>query len=116
MTFTAASHPAKWGGGVKSNHLTISYLHKPGYIYHISHTNGAYPLLNIVSREEKVSSFITAFTTMGLILRLCGIVSYTFARASEQLTMKVDRLYTMNWCVSKLVVCQCNDHQELIGW
>jgi hypothetical protein len=66
MTFTAASHPAKCEGGVKYNHLTISFLHKPGYIYHIPHNNGAHCLLNIVSREEKVSFVITAFTTMGL--------------------------------------------------
>jgi len=66
MTFTAASHTAKCGGGVKYNHLTISFLHKPAYIYHIPHIDGAHCLLNIVSREEKVSFVITAFTTMGL--------------------------------------------------
>jgi len=96
MTFTAASHPAKCGGGVKYNHLTISFLHTPGYIYHIPHNNGAHCLLNILSREEKVSFVITAFTSMGLYYVICGIVSYTCARASEQLIMKVDRLNTMN--------------------
>jgi len=96
MTFTAASHPAICGGGVKYNYLTISFLHKPGYIYHIPHNNGAHHLLNIVRKEEKVSFVITAFTTMGLILRHCGIVSDTCTRASEQLIMKVDRLNAMN--------------------
>jgi len=51
MTFTAASHPAKCGGGVKYDHLTISFLHKPD---HIPHNNGAHRLLNIVRKEEKV--------------------------------------------------------------
>jgi hypothetical protein len=55
MTFTAASHPANCGGGVKYNYVTISVLHKPGYIYHIPYNNGAHHLLNIVTREEKVS-------------------------------------------------------------
>ena len=96
MTFTAASHPAKCGGGVKYNHLTISFLHKPGYIYHIPLNNGAHRLLNIVRKEEKVFDVITAFTTSGRILRHCGIVIYTCARASEQLIMKVDRRNTMN--------------------
>jgi len=97
MTFTATSHPAKCGGGVQYNHPTISFLHKPGYIYHIPHNNGAHRLLNIVRNEEKVSFVITAFTTMGLILRHCGIVNYTCAQASEQLIIKVDCLNTMNW-------------------
>ena len=96
MTFTAASHPAKCGGWVKYNHLTISFLHKPGYIYHIPHNNGAHRLLNIVRKEEKVSFIITAFTTMGHVLCHCGIVSYTCARASEQLIMTADHLNTMN--------------------
>jgi len=96
MTFTAASHPVKCGGGVKYNHLTISFLYNPGYIYHIPHNNGAHRLLNIVRKEEKVSFVITAFTTMGLRLRDCGIVSDTCARASEQLIMMVDRLNKMN--------------------
>jgi len=96
MTFKAASHPAKGGGGLKYNHLTISFLHKPGYIDHIPYNNGVHRLLNIVSREEKVSFVINAFTTMGLILRHCGIVSYTCAHASEQLKMKVDHLNTIN--------------------
>jgi len=96
MTFTAASHPAKCGGGVKYNHLTIGLLHKPGYIYHIPHNNGGHRLLNIVRNEEKVSFVITAFSTMGLILRHCGNVGYTCTRASEQLIMKVDCLNTMN--------------------
>jgi len=96
MTFTAASHLAKCGERVKYGHPTISFLHKPGYIYHIPHNNGAHCLLNIVRKEEKVSFVITAFNTMGLILCHCGIVSYTCARASEQLIMKVDRLNTMN--------------------
>jgi len=96
MTFTAALRPAKCGGGVKYNDLTISFLHKPGYIYHIPHNNGAHRLLNIVRKEEKVSFVITAFTTMGcIILRDCGMVSYTCARASEQLIMKVDHLNTI---------------------
>ena len=96
MTFTAASYPAKCGGGVKYNHLTISFLHKQGYTYHIPYNIGAHHLLNIVREEEKVSFAITAFTTMGLILRHCGIVSYTCTRASEQLIMKVDCLNTTN--------------------
>jgi hypothetical protein len=83
-------------GRDKYNHLTISILHEPGYKYHIPANTGAHRLLNIVSREEKVSFVITAFTTMGLILRHCGIVSYKYAAASEQLIMKVDRLNTMN--------------------
>jgi len=87
MTFTATSHPAKCGGGVQYNHLAISFHHKPGYIYHISNNNGAHHLLNIPRKEDKVSFVITAFTTMGLILRHCGIVSYTCDRASEQLMM-----------------------------
>jgi len=96
MTFTAASHPAKCGGRVKYNHLTISIPHIPGYIYHIPYNNGAHRLLNIINREEKVSFVITAFTTMGLILRHCGIVSYTCTRAFKQQIMKVDLLNTMN--------------------
>jgi hypothetical protein len=83
MTFTAALHPAKCGGGVKYNHLTISFLPKPGYIYHVPHNNAAHRLLNIIGREEKVSFGITAFTTMGLIVRHYSIVSYMCARASE---------------------------------
>jgi len=79
MTFTAALHPAKCGGGAKCNDLTISFPHKPGYIYHIPHNNGAHRPLNIIRKEEKVSFVITAFTTMGLILRHCSIVSYTCA-------------------------------------
>jgi len=74
----------------------ISFLHKPGYIYQIPHYNGAHRLLNIVRKAEKVSFVITAFTTMGLIPRHCSIVSDTWARASEQLIMKVDCLDTMN--------------------
>jgi hypothetical protein len=73
MTFTAASHPAKCGGGVKYNHRTISFLHIPGYIYHIPHNNGAHSLLNIVSREEMVSFVITAFTTMGLYYLIAAL-------------------------------------------
>jgi len=96
MTFTAALHPAKCGGGVKYNHLTISFLHNPGYIYHIPHNNGAHRLLNIVRKEEKDSFAITALTTMGLILHHCGIVNYTCAQASEQLIMKADRHNAMN--------------------
>jgi len=96
MTFTAASHPVKCGGGVKYNHLAISVLHNPGYIYHIPHNNGAHRLLNIVRKEEKVSCVITALTTMGLILPHCGIVNYTCAQASEQLIMNVNRLNAMN--------------------
>jgi hypothetical protein len=88
--------PPNVGGGVKYNHLTISCLHKPGYIYHILHNNGAHCLLNIVSSEEKVSFVITAFPTVDLILRHCGVVSYTCSRASEQLTIKDDLLNTMN--------------------
>ena len=79
MTFTAASYPAKCRGGVKFNHLAISFLHKPGYIYHITHKNGAHRLLHIVRTEEKVSFVITAFTTMGHILCHFGIVSDTCA-------------------------------------
>ena len=74
----------------------ISFLHKPGHIYHILRNTGVHRLLYIVSREEKVSFVIIAFTTMGLILRHCGIVSYTCSQASKQLIMKVDRLNTMN--------------------
>ena len=96
MIFTAASNPAKCGGGVKCTHLEISFLDKPGYIYHIPHNSAAHLLLNIVCRDEKVSFVITAFTTMRLILHDCGIVSYTCARASKQLILKVDRLNTMN--------------------
>ena len=96
MTFTAASHPTKCGGGVKYNHLPISFLHKTGYIYHIPHNHGSHRLMKIVSREEQVSCVMTTFTTMSLILGHCGIVSYTCAGASEQRKMKVDRLHTMN--------------------
>jgi len=74
----------------------ISFLHKPEYIYHIPHNNGAHRLLNIIRKEEMVSFVITAFTTMGLILRHCGMVSETCARASEQVIMKVERLNIMN--------------------
>jgi hypothetical protein len=95
MAFTAASHPTKRGGGVTYNHLTISFLHKPGYIYHILHNNGAH-CLNIVIGEEKVSFVITAFTTISLILHHCGIVSYMCARAPELLIMKVDSFNSMN--------------------
>ena len=74
----------------------ISFLHEPGYMYHIPQNNDAHHLLNIVSREEMVPFVITAFTTMGLILRHCSIVRYLCAHTSEQLIMKVDRLYTRN--------------------
>jgi hypothetical protein len=95
MIFTAASYRAKCGEGVKYDHLTISILHKPGFIYRIAHNNGAHHLLNIVSTEEKVSFPITAFTTMGHILRHCDMVNYPSARASKKLIMKVNRLNTM---------------------
>jgi hypothetical protein len=95
MIFTAASHPAKCGGGVKYDHHTISFLLKPGFIYLIAHNNGAHHLPNIVSTEEKVSFAITAFTTMGHILRHCDMVHYPSAQASKKLIMKVNHLNTM---------------------
>jgi hypothetical protein len=94
----------------KYNHLTIRFLHEPGYIFNIPYNNGAQRLLNIVSREEKVSFVITAFTTMGLILRDCSILSDTCSRASEQLIMQVDRHNTMNRGASYLAVCLRNNH------
>jgi hypothetical protein len=79
MTLTAASHPAKFRGGVKYNYLIVCCVHKPGYIYHILRINGAHHLLIIVSRNEIVSFVSTAFITMGLALSHCGTVSYTSA-------------------------------------
>jgi hypothetical protein len=100
MTFTATSHPAKCLGGVIYNQCRISFIRKPEYIYYISYKYGAHCLLSIVSRKEKVSFDITAFTTMGLILSHRSIVSQPSAHASDELIMKVDRLNTMNRCVS----------------
>jgi hypothetical protein len=113
ITLTAALHPAKCGGGVKSNYLTMSYLQTPGNIYRIPYSNGAHCLLRIVRNEEKVSFVITAITT---IVRHCGCVSYFCARVSEQLIMKVDHIITKNGSVSYLAVCSRNDHYELTGW
>jgi len=58
--------------------------------------SGAHHLLNIIGREEIVPFVIAAFTTLGLILCHRGIVSYTGARASNQLLKKLDHLSTMN--------------------
>jgi len=113
MPLTATSHRTKCKGGVINNHRMISFLHKPEYIYHILHINCEHYLLNIVSREETVSFAIAAFTSMGLLLCHCCIVSHTCARASEQLIMTVDHLNTMNRWVSYLAVCL---HHDLIGW
>jgi hypothetical protein len=79
MTITLASHPTKYGGGDKYNHLTIRFLHKPAYIYHFVHNNGAHRLLNIIRKAEIFSFEITAFSTMGFIQRHCGILSDTGA-------------------------------------
>jgi hypothetical protein len=68
ITYSAASHPAKCGGGIKYNYLIIGFLHKVEYIYHLPHNNNSHHLLNTVSREDKVSFVITAFTSLGLML------------------------------------------------
>jgi len=67
MTLIATSHTAKRGRGEKSNHLMISFLYKPGYIYHILQNNDAHHLLKNVRSKEKVSFVITTFTIMGVI-------------------------------------------------
>jgi len=68
----------------------------------LPNAGGRFPLSSLQSPE------------WGLVLRHCAILSYSYARASAQLIMQVDRHITMNRCVSKLAECLGIDHRELI--
>jgi len=86
------------GRGVNYSDLMISFLHKPGYVYHIPHNNHAHCLLKVFGRAQKVTFVITAITTMGLIFYyvVSALWVHTNAPASEQLIMKVALLHKMN--------------------